>query len=83
MLNGLLHYNGNQGGEVTCCIEVLPTTPHSAMAISAVAKPWKEKLQKSLYFLTYPRTEQSSCGISHQLSQCFSWLKYSRPNIQS
>ncbi|GFW39396.1 hypothetical protein TNCV_1833791 [Trichonephila clavipes] len=36
------------------CIEVLPSTPHSALDSSVVAKTWKKKLQKSLYFLTYP-----------------------------
>ncbi|GFV37852.1 hypothetical protein TNCV_2662651 [Trichonephila clavipes] len=50
MLNGLLHPNVYKGRRVTLCIEVLPTTPHSALDIGTVAKPSNEKLQQSLYF---------------------------------
>ncbi|GFU98680.1 hypothetical protein TNCV_1765041 [Trichonephila clavipes] len=34
---------------------MLSTAPHSVLDISAVAKPWTEKSQKSLYFLTLSR----------------------------
>ncbi|GFW45470.1 hypothetical protein TNCV_3244101 [Trichonephila clavipes] len=50
MLNGLLHTNDYEERRVTRCREVLPTASHSALDISYVAKPWKEKLQKSLCF---------------------------------
>ncbi|GFW42354.1 hypothetical protein TNCV_239511 [Trichonephila clavipes] len=50
MLNGLRHFSGYER-RMTRCIEVLPTAPHSAMGTSAVVKPWKEKLQKSIYFV--------------------------------
>ncbi|GFW82962.1 uncharacterized protein TNCV_4603891 [Trichonephila clavipes] len=53
-LNGLLHSNNYESRRVTSCIGVLPTTPHSALDTNAVVKPRQEKLQKSLYFLTYP-----------------------------
>ncbi|GFT61882.1 hypothetical protein TNCV_815531 [Trichonephila clavipes] len=39
----------------TRCTEMLSTAPHSVLDISAVAKPWTEKSQKSLYFLTLSR----------------------------
>ncbi|GFX43491.1 hypothetical protein TNCV_4875111 [Trichonephila clavipes] len=55
MLNGLLHSNDYEERRVTHCIEMLPSTHHSTLDTSAVVKPWKEKLQKSLYFLTFPR----------------------------
>ncbi|GFT92779.1 hypothetical protein TNCV_739661 [Trichonephila clavipes] len=43
-----------RGNRVTRCIEVLPITLRSTMDTGTVAKPWKEKLLKFLYFLIYP-----------------------------
>ncbi|GFX48852.1 hypothetical protein TNCV_902341 [Trichonephila clavipes] len=55
MLNGLLYSKDYEQPWSNTCIEVLPNTLHLALETSTVAKPWKEKLQKSRYFLTYPR----------------------------
>ncbi|GFX31692.1 hypothetical protein TNCV_4082161 [Trichonephila clavipes] len=52
MLNDLLHSNDYEGRRVACRIDVLPTTPHSALDTSAVIRSWKEKLPKS-HFLTF------------------------------
>ncbi|GFW89335.1 hypothetical protein TNCV_3966251 [Trichonephila clavipes] len=42
-LNGRLHPNDYEGRRVTHCIEALPTTYHSALDTSTVAKPWEKK----------------------------------------
>ncbi|GFV62463.1 hypothetical protein TNCV_630421 [Trichonephila clavipes] len=47
ILNGLLHSHDYDKRQEACCIEVLPTTFHSALDTSTVATPWKEKLQNS------------------------------------
>ncbi|GFU04322.1 hypothetical protein TNCV_864211 [Trichonephila clavipes] len=39
LLNGVLLSNDYKERRVTRCIEVLPTVPHSALDIGAVAKP--------------------------------------------
>ncbi|GFS71631.1 hypothetical protein TNCV_4270311 [Trichonephila clavipes] len=39
--------------EITRHLEVLRTTRHLELDTSAVAKPWKKKLKKSLYFLHF------------------------------
>ncbi|GFU19064.1 hypothetical protein TNCV_430971 [Trichonephila clavipes] len=44
MLNGVIHSNDYEGRRVTSCIEVLSTTPHSALDSNDVVKSWKEKL---------------------------------------
>ncbi|GFV63503.1 hypothetical protein TNCV_1551661 [Trichonephila clavipes] len=54
MLNGLLHLNDYQGRRAIGSIEVLPTTLSSGLDTSSVGKPYKEKLQKSLYY--YPNS---------------------------
>ncbi|GFV96982.1 hypothetical protein TNCV_4351951 [Trichonephila clavipes] len=45
MMNSLLPppppFYDYEGRRVTLCIEMLPTTPHSALDTSTVAKPWK------------------------------------------
>ncbi|GFV88065.1 hypothetical protein TNCV_3242151 [Trichonephila clavipes] len=53
MLNGLLHSNDYEERRVIRCIDVLQTTPYSAFDTSAVAKSWKEKLQKNLYVSSF------------------------------
>ncbi|GFV76173.1 hypothetical protein TNCV_4672621 [Trichonephila clavipes] len=54
-LISLLLFTDYEERHVTRCLEGLPTTLHSELDTSAVAKPWKQKLQKSFYFLFYPR----------------------------
>ncbi|GFY36154.1 uncharacterized protein TNCV_4845261 [Trichonephila clavipes] len=69
MFNSHLHFNDYEERRVTRCIEVLTTTPHLALDTSAFVKPWKEKLQNTLYFFTSPRTKP--CGQGNGLvSSC-------------
>ncbi|GFU04336.1 hypothetical protein TNCV_864341 [Trichonephila clavipes] len=84
MLNGLLHSNDYEGRRVTRCFEVLPTTPHSMLDTSAVAKLWKEKSLKSLYFLTFPRIYRVIAVRSAQGCQIqrLTWDKDTRLNIR-
>ncbi|GFX14106.1 hypothetical protein TNCV_1766021 [Trichonephila clavipes] len=51
MLNSLLHSKDYERRRVTRCIEVLLTTPHSALGTGAAVQLWKEKLQK--FFLLF------------------------------
>ncbi|GFU88518.1 hypothetical protein TNCV_4441951 [Trichonephila clavipes] len=63
MLNGLLHFNDYEESRGTRCIEVFPTAPNSILHTSAIATPWKKKLQKFLLFcqrLTWREVDQGA-----------------------
>ncbi|GFW14078.1 DUF4817 domain-containing protein [Trichonephila clavipes] len=55
MQKGLLHSNDYDVRRVIRCIQMLPTSLHSALDNSSVTKPLKKKLQKSLNFFTLSR----------------------------